>query len=287
MRWLVQIVRRVVFTGGAFLLFFAVGALLSYAVLPLARRRAGSPERGAARCRRIVRRTWIAFHDYMRWCGLLHYEPRATRLELPPSGAVLVANHPTLVDVTALVTAAPDLVFVAKRQMFRNLLVGPLLRACGHIESDVGIFSGAAVVEEAVARLERGCSVLVFPEGTRSPKGAIGPFFSGAFEIAVRANVPIVPVLIRSDPPALIRGQRWHEIPERTVRLTVTQLATVPPPLGRAAVARDQVRSIYVELLQRAASGEAAAIPPPSPAALEETTWKSWSVRSSSSSSRA
>lgn len=285
MRWLVQFVRRTFLTGGAFLLFFIVGASLSYAVLPLARLGAGSPERAAARCRRIVARAWVAFHDYMRLCGLLHYDPRATRLALPSTGAVIVANHPTLVDVTALVSACPDLVFVAKRDIFRSPLVGRLLRYCGQIESGPGVFSGAAVVEDALAHLRRGCSVLVFPEGTRSPRNAIGPFLSGAFEIASRARLPLVPLLIRCDPPALMRGQHWHDIPEREVRLTVTQLPLLAPPADPAR-AREELRSLYIEMLGRAAPGAPDATSPAlSPGALEESTWKSWSARSSSSSS--
>jgi 1-acyl-sn-glycerol-3-phosphate acyltransferase len=246
MRWLVQIVRRVILTGGAFLLFFTVGMALSYLVLPLVRL-ASSPEHAARRCRRVVAQTWVAFHGYMRVCGLLHYDPRQTRIVLPATGAVVVANHPTLVDVTALVSACPDLVFVAKRQMFRSPLVGPLLRGCDQIESGTGALAGAAVIEDAVDRLRQGSSVLLFPEGTRSPKGAIGQFYAGAIEIAARAGVPIVPLYLRCDPPALMRGQPWHDIPDRTVHLTVTQLATFEPPSGPPAQARDALRSLYVK----------------------------------------
>ena len=277
MRWMVQIVRRGLLTGGAFLLFFSVGMVLSYVVLPLVQL-VSSRQGGPRRCRRIVARTWVAFHGYMRACGLLHYDPRETRLALPATSAVVVANHPTLVDVTALVSACPDLVFVAKRELFRSPLVGPLLRRCNHIESGAGILAGAAVVEAALERLRHGCSVLLFPEGTRSPKDAIGPFFPGAFEIAERAGVPIVPLLIECDPPALMRGQPWHEIPDRTVRLTITQLATFVPPRGAPARARDLLRAMYVDVLadhrrsrsdgrSRCADGE-----------HQEAAWNSWNL---------
>jgi 1-acyl-sn-glycerol-3-phosphate acyltransferase len=248
MRWLIQFIRRGLLTGGAFLLFFTIGMVLSYIVLP-AVHLVSSRDLAARRCRRIVARTWVVFHGYMRVSGLLQYDPHQTKIVLPATGAVVIANHPTLVDVTAIVSACPDLIFVAKRQMFRSPLVGPLLRLCDQIEAGTGVLAGVAVIDDAVDRLRLGRSVLLFPEGTRSPKGAVGQFFPGALEIAARAGVPVVPLLVQSDPPALMRGQPWHDIPERTVRLTVTQLATFNPPAGPPVRARDALRALYVQAL--------------------------------------
>lgn len=220
--------RRTLLTGSAFLLFFMVGVVLSYVVLPLVRLVERDPQVRARRCRRIVRRTWIFFHDYMRVTGLPGYDPRATRLALPAAPYVLVANHPTLVDVTAIGATVPDAAIIAKSSYFRSPLVGRVLRYCGHIEvAHDGPFSGAAVVDEAVARLESGIPVLIFPEGTRSPAHALGQFQAGAFVIAARARVPIVPLLLSCEPPTLMRGQPWYEIPDRPPVMTIRQLPIV------------------------------------------------------------
>jgi 1-acyl-sn-glycerol-3-phosphate acyltransferase len=227
--------RRVMFTGAAFLCFFLGGALLAYTVLPAIALATRDPALRARRCRRAVARAWCFFHDALRVLRLVSYDPRRAGLTLPEGPYVAVANHPTLIDVTALLATVPDLVVVAKQAMIRNPFVGPVLRRCDHIDAgDGGPFSGAAVVDQALARLRAGTSVLLFPEGTRSPEGGLGAFRQGAFELAVRAGVPLVSFLVRCEPPTLMRGQAWYEVPQRTSALTVAQLPTLTPECGVA-----------------------------------------------------
>lgn len=253
---------RTLFTGSAFLLFFLGGALLSYVALPLARLGRASPEVKARRCRRIVGRAWMLFHDYMRVTRLLQYDPRRTALALPAGPFVLVANHPTLIDVTAIVAAHPEIVFVVKRPMYRSPLLGRLLRSCGHIDAgNGGPFAGLAVMESALERLRAGVPVLIFPEGTRSPERGLHRFNPGAFQIAAQAGVPLVPLLITCDPPTLKRGAPWYRVPGRTVELRVTQLPSLPPGDGGAARDAERTRRLYLEALEPAPYAPAA---PPS-----------------------
>jgi 1-acyl-sn-glycerol-3-phosphate acyltransferase len=58
-------------------------------------------------------------------------------------------------------------------------------------------------------------SLIVFPEGTRSPAHGLRTFKRGAAQIALRTGVPIVLVVITSDPPTLLKGQPWYKVPER------------------------------------------------------------------------
>lgn len=245
--------QRVLLTGSAFLFFFLGGAVLSYVLLPIAwHRGGGAREERVRRCRAVLARAWRVFHWYMQAAGLLRYDPRLVRLELPDGAFVMVANHPTLVDVTALISACPQAVSVAKSAMFRSPLVGRLLRYCEHIEAGDGSpFAGVAVTEHALELLRSGTPVLIFPEGTRSPARGVGEFRHGAFEIAARAGVPVVPLFLTCDPPTLMRGQPWYEVPERMATLTVTQLPTVRPPFGSPRDLASALRSVYLERLAR------------------------------------
>jgi 1-acyl-sn-glycerol-3-phosphate acyltransferase len=242
-------VRRTLFTGAAFVFFFAGGVLLSYVILPLVLLIPGTRAERARRCRLLVGRAWVLFHDYMRIVAILRYDPRATRFTLPAGPFVMVANHPTLVDVTALVAAMPDVAIVAKSAMFRSPLVGRLLAACDHIDSGEGPFAGAAVLEAAQQRLAQGTPVLIFPEGTRSPRHRIGTLHPGAFDVAARAGVPVVVALVRCEPPTLMRGDPWYAIPERTAELTVEQLPTFRVRPGEAQQAARRLQTQYDKLV--------------------------------------
>jgi 1-acyl-sn-glycerol-3-phosphate acyltransferase len=234
-------------TASAFLFFFLGGAVLSFLVIPVVSLSVRSKSRRSRLCRRIVARSWVVFHDYMRLLRLIDYDPRAARLAFPAGAFVLVANHPTLVDVTALVAACPDLAFIAKSKMFRSPVFGRLLRTCGHINGgEGGPFSGAAAVDQVLECLAAGIPVLIFPEGTRSPRGGLGAFRHGACQIARKAGVPIVPVFVTCDPPTLMRGQAWYAIPKRLVVLALTQLPILEPPVN-AAVGTARLQAMFAE----------------------------------------
>ena len=242
-------VRRTLLTGAAFVFFFAGGALLSYLILPIVHAWPGTPSQRSRRCRLAVARAWVLFHDYMRLAAILRYDPRTIGLALPAGPFVLVANHPTLIDVTALVASFPDVAIVAKAAMFRSPLVGSLLRYCDHIRSDDSLFGGAAVMDAALERLARGSPVLIFPEGTRSPPRAVGTIRPGAFDVAARAGVPVVAVLIRCEPPTLLRGDPWYAIPERAPNLTVERLTTIRVDRGEADEAARRLQEQYATAL--------------------------------------
>jgi 1-acyl-sn-glycerol-3-phosphate acyltransferase len=193
------------------------------------------------------------FHAFMYRTGLLDFDYRqvgSLPAELAGQPFVMVANHPSLIDATAIASAWNTTCVVAKRSLFRSLLVGRLLHYCDHIDGgDGSLISGASVIEEAQIRLKGGLPVLVFPEGTRSPAGStsLRPFKRGAFEIACRARVPILPVLVRLDRPILLKSQRWYQsAARRRVRLTVEPLAPIATQAnGNSATLARLVEGIF------------------------------------------
>lgn len=192
----------------------------------------------------------------MRLAGLVEFNHR-TALTVPPRGpAVLIANHPTLIDVTALVSALGPTCYLAKRSLFHNPLIGPLLRLCGQIPSGGRTLAGnVGSLNEALDRLQRGHSVLLFPEGTRSPAGGLHTFRRGAFELARRAGVPVIPIVIRAEPPGLYRGLAWYEIPSRPIVIDMEILDPISATVATPTLASDLIR----RRLGLPASGEPAA----------------------------
>jgi len=219
--------------SGLCFVMWGVGAtVLAWIVLPITRlrmRRASANAKTRAAQRITGRGNGWLMH-MMRWCRQVHFDPRKQHLALPDGPFVMVANHPTLVDVCALTSINPEMCVIAKPKMTRSWFVGRALRAAGHIEAPRkggSAFGGAAVITSALERLEQGFPVLIFPEGTRSTPGTVGRLSRGAFEIAKRANVPIVGVVIHADPPTLCKGMRWYSLPKKTSMYTIKALPPV------------------------------------------------------------
>ena len=84
-----------------------------------------------------------------------------------------------------------------------------IVRMAGYVSNA----KGEEAVGECVDRLRQGRSVLLFPEGTRSPQSGLGPFKRGAAHVALRSEAEVVPVLIRPEPSVLSRERRWYDYP--------------------------------------------------------------------------
>jgi 1-acyl-sn-glycerol-3-phosphate acyltransferase len=219
---------------------FAIGAgALSWLILPPVWCLGGSLFERRRRCQSVVSAALRFFHWYMRVAGLIDFDAakamsRLSELVSEHGPVVMIANHPTLVDTTALLASVKHLCCISKPGFYHNPLLYPLVLFCGHINTGnkSNTASSRALVETAVARLEAGHSLLIFPEGTRSPSYGLGAFHRGAFEIALRARVPVQPVLIEVSRPILNRELPWYWMPNESVRYSISKLPVIAPPEG-------------------------------------------------------
>ena len=134
---------------------------------------------------------WPLAHFLIRWMFDFDYVRHA---ELPPGPKVIVANHPTTIDpfIIAVSLAEPIHILITE-PVFRAPLLGRYLRSAGHIP--VELAEGRSAYNRALRLLQRGRTILVFPEGCLSPdEGGTNPARTGAARLALAAGVPIVPV---------------------------------------------------------------------------------------------
>lgn len=118
---------------------------------------------------------------------------------------ILVANHQSLLDILAVCAALPiNFKFLAKRELFHIPFMGWSMTAAGYIPVDRASHrSGREAMHRITRVLKKGVSVLLFPEGTRSPDGKIHAFKMGAFKLARDNKVEILPIVIDGTGQAL------------------------------------------------------------------------------------
>lgn len=117
---------------------------------------------------------------------------------------MFVANHLSLLDILVLFRLFYDFKWVSKAEIFRVPVIGWNMRMNKYIPLRRGDRESVTVMMAASAEtLAQGSSIMMFPEGTRSVSGELQPFKTGAFELALEAAVPIVPIVIRGTHDAL------------------------------------------------------------------------------------
>lgn len=241
--------------GFSFLYFWTGGTLTSWLYVPWVQWREDDPIRVRERVQRVIRAAFRQFCGLLRGLHLIDIDPRRHAYGTPETGYVLVANHPTLIDVIALIATYDRLCCVVKSSMYNGWMVGRMLRAAGYIDgggSD-GKVKASDVLADALVRLDEGYGVLIFPEGTRSPPNQMHPFTRSPFEMAARSHAPLVPVFIHCSPPALMKGVPWYRFPNAFVDYQLQALAPVTIGQGRTNVrsAMKQVRDLLLSQVRQ------------------------------------
>jgi len=207
---------RIFVTGACFTLFGLGGLILGVLVFPATLLLPGGPERRRARMRGLVQRALRLFVWVMSGVRVISYEFHGSeRLGRP--GQLIIANHPTLVDVVLIVAFTPAPCCVVKAAMFRNPFTRRVVRAAGYISNS----PTDEMIHGAAAALRSGDSLVMFPEGTRTRPGQPMQFARGAANIAVQAADVLTPVYVRCEPLLLPKFEPWYRVPPRRPHYTL------------------------------------------------------------------
>ena len=213
---------RALRTGVAFA-SFGVGAIVVAAVTAVSAR--GARERRELRTQRVVHRAFRLFMWWMRCLRLCRVSWVGGERLRGTGPRLVVANHPTLIDVILLLARLPQADCIVKSAAQRNPFMRRIVTRAGYLAND----DGDALVESCAERIAQGRSVLLFPEGTRSPRDGLRRFQRGAAHIALKTGCPIVPVAITCRPPTLLKGQAWHDVPDRRPEWVLRVGAPIDP----------------------------------------------------------
>jgi 1-acyl-sn-glycerol-3-phosphate acyltransferase len=110
---------------------------------------------------------------------------------------VIISNHQSILDILLMNCLMYNYKWISKIENFKVPVIGWYLRMADYITVDRGDEeSKNEMLERSLNSLKKGTSIMIFPEGTRSADNQIGFFKRGAFQLAIQANVPVLPVLV-------------------------------------------------------------------------------------------
>jgi 1-acyl-sn-glycerol-3-phosphate acyltransferase len=217
--------QRLVGTGLGFGFFGLGGMAIGLVFFPLIclRHRGESERRRAARL--LIHRVFALHLNFLRWVGVMDYRVSGLESLRASRGELIVANHPTLLDVVFLISQLPDADCIVRNGLWNNPFTRGPVRAAGYLLND----GSPALIERCAERLRSGASLVVFPEGTRTVRGAtLNPLQRGAANIAARSGAPCRPVIIRCDPLTLTKHEKWYRIPPRRFFLSMEVRDALP-----------------------------------------------------------
>lgn len=223
---------RALRTALAFAAYGVLSLALAFVIVPIAIR-LHRDEPTDLLTQRLIHRVNRAYVVFLEATGIMRWRVSGTELLGAPGRQLIVANHPTLLDYVFLTALLPQADCIVSSARAENPFLSGAVRAARYVRNDVG----HEIVRECVERLAAGRTLIIFPEGTRSPTEGMRAFKRGAARIALEAACDLQPVAIHCDPPTLRKGQKWYDVPDRAFQLSIQALEPV-----RSAPAREALR---------------------------------------------
>lgn len=215
LRLLDQTYRRLA-TGFALAFIFFGGGVLAVTVLPVAGLLPGPQRERSQRIIQIIFRFYLVMLQHL---NLVRLQIEGQERLMACRGKVIVANHPSLLDVVILMSMVHNAQCIIKNELWNHPFLGALMRRAGYIRNDLAAEELVATCREALAR---GNNIIIFPEGTRSSPGILPRLHRGFANIATLTSADVQIVVISCTPPMLMKGDPWWAIPERPSLFRVT-----------------------------------------------------------------
>ncbi len=207
---------RLFATGLSFTVFGIGGFLLWVVFFPLLSLLPGTAKEKKRRAQRSIHYSFYFFIGLMHRIGIMSYETSGLE-KLNRPGQLILANHPTLIDIVFLISRIPTVNCIVKQALLHNPFTkGPIINA-GYISNGVS----EQMIKQCVEGLIAGEGLIIFPEGTRTGPEREYKFQRGAAHIALQAKSLVTPVIISCSPSTLSKNEKWYQIPPRRFHLKV------------------------------------------------------------------
>ncbi|CAI3150360.1 hypothetical protein MWMV7_MWMV7_02625 [Acinetobacter calcoaceticus] len=217
---------RVAATGFSFASFGLGGMAIATVIAPVLNATTSDSEKRQQRAQNVIKYSFKGFTEMMVKLGIMTYSVEGLEKLQNSRQELVIANHPSLIDVVVLIGMMQQANCVVKQSLWSNPFIKGPVQSAGYILNA----GSQQFVEDCVMRLKENnaASLLIFPEGTRTEKGmTLNEFQRGAANIAIRANVPIRPVIITCTPSTLTKNEKWYHVPSQPFHIEVKVLDAV------------------------------------------------------------
>jgi len=217
---------RVGATGLSFASFGLGGVAIGALIAPMVKLSSQDLDIRTQRTQKVIKHSFKGFTEMMVKLGIMTYEVDRLEKLQQSQQELVIANHPTLIDVVVLIGLMERANCVVKQTLWSNPFTKGPVQNAGYVLNA----GSEQFIQDCVSKLQqdRAASLLIFPEGTRTAKGEqLNYFQRGAANIALRAGVPIRPVLITCTPSTLTKNEKWYHIPDRPFHIQVKVLDAI------------------------------------------------------------
>jgi 1-acyl-sn-glycerol-3-phosphate acyltransferase len=162
----------------------------------------------------------------------------------PRQPYVVVSNHQSMADIPLISNLPWEMKWMAKEELFKIPVIGWMMRLAGDIPVNrKNPRSGALALIKAQRVLEQKCSVMIFPEGTRTLDGRVRRFTDGAFHLAIKAKVSILPLVIEGSRDCIPKNSWIFGKPSDIFLKVLPPVDTSSLTIQDVATLRDTVRT--------------------------------------------
>ncbi|MEI6895109.1 MAG: lysophospholipid acyltransferase family protein [Colwellia sp.] len=208
-----------IFATGLCFLNFSLGAIfISSIIFPLQTLFIRDKEKRKKIARYTIHKAFAFFVGQMKFLGVLSVKlENFTKLRYLREH-VVIANHPSLIDVVLIIAYLPNADCVVKSALFKNPFLRGVLKRVGYIDND----NPEQLFIDCKKTLVSGSNIVVFPEGTRSVPGQPLVFKRGAANIAIRCQANYQPIHIFVHPSTLTKKHPWYHVPDEKFVITLS-----------------------------------------------------------------
>ena len=193
--------------------FFGCGALIiNYIIFPCAAVFVKKSGRKAFYCN-VVHKTWGFFNALMEKSGAIKIETENPESLKNIRGKIIVANHPSFIDIVLLIGIIPDTICIAKKELKKNIFMGNIVKSLFLINDE----NQESMLKESAHLLSKGYNLIIFPTGTRTVDGKTLKLHKGAAMLAIHTKTDIIPVCINCSRKFLAKNQKIYDAGEETV----------------------------------------------------------------------